>query len=552
MKPKEYFKECFVFDLKAGFITAIVALPLAIAFALASGVEPITGIYTAIVAGILASSIGGSRFSITGPTAAMTIIILSTVNKYGIEGLLLAGFLAGLIQVSLGLIKIGRLIKYIPLPVVSGFTAGIGIIIFIGQIPNFFGLSIPAKEHVWQTIAEIFRQIGSASFIAVLIAAATLAILVFFPRILAKSRHLKIFPASFFALVLSTSAVFLLGLMIPKVGLIPSALPKFNLISFNLELVRNVLPTAFTVALLGAIESLLCAVVCDGMTNTKHDSNRELVAQGATNMALPFLGGMPATAAIARSAVNVKEGAKTRISGVIHGLFLLIIMLFLAPVAMFIPKAFLAGVLMFVSFRLINFHEVKTIVGISKSETTVFAITLILTVVTDLVFAVQVGMAMAVFLIIYKFSNLTEINHLSDYDPNTEINRIINEDPTLKNNVAIYTMNGPFFFGAMNIFERKLNEHIHSGKKFIILRMKHVPFMDSTAIVRINSFLMERQKKNSKVFLSTLHPGVKKILFKDEDFKRLFSKDSVFETTQDAVNFIKKNYLASDNPSKTI
>jgi SulP family sulfate permease len=539
----KYFKEAFVFDLKAGFITAIVALPLAIAFAMASGVSPIMGLYTAVIAGILGSSFGGSRFSITGPTGAMAVIILSTVNKYGLEGLLLAGLLAGIIQILLGVIKLGKLVKFIPLPIVSGFTAGIGVIIFIGQIPNFLGISIKPQEHVWETIIEVVKGIGLINLLSVIIAISTIIILAFFPKLLKKTKYAKLIPASMIALVLATAAVMIFNLQIPQVGEIPSQLPTFQLIKIDWSLIKDVLPAAFTIALLGAIEALLCAVVADGMTNTKHSSNKELIAQGVANATLPFFGGMPATAAIARTAVNVREGAKTRIAGIIHALIILLIILFFGAIAMFIPKAFLAGILMYVSFRMINIEEFKTIIKISKQEALVLFLTFALTVFTDLVFAVQVGMMLAVFLLFIKFSNIMEINDLMEHDPHKELQKLLNGDKNLQDKLGIYTMNGPFFFGAMSIFESKISEHVDVKKKYLIIRMKHVPFIDASAITRLKAFIKERNKNSCKVFLTTLQPKVKESLFNDEEFEELISENNIFETTEEAVEFVKKKYM---------
>ncbi|PIN80651.1 sodium-independent anion transporter [Candidatus Woesearchaeota archaeon CG10_big_fil_rev_8_21_14_0_10_32_9] len=537
-KISNYFKQNFVYDLKAGLITGVVALPLAIAFAIASGVNPVLGVYTAIIAGILGSSLGGSKFSITGPTGAMTVIVLSTVNKYGLEGLMLAGVLAGIIQITLGLIKLGKLVKFIPLPIVSGFTAGIGAIIFIGQIPNFLGLIIPAQEHIWETLIEIIKNFNSTNIYALAISLITLLILIFLPKHLSKNKYSKIIPPSIIALLLATLLTIYFQLNLPKVGDIPAALPSFNLIVISFDLVKNVLPAAFTIALLGAIESLLCAVVCDGMTNTKHKSNKELIGQGITNTILPFFGGIPATAAIARSAVNIREGAKTKIAGIIHSLFLLIIMLFLGGVAQQIPKAFLAGILMFVSFKMINIKEFKTIMRISKQETVVLFITFALTILTDLVFAVQVGMMLAVFLLFIRLSGLTEIHNLEEHDPKQELEKLYKGEAKLKEIVSIYTMNGPFFFGALNIFDNKLEEHIHIKKKYIILRMKHVPFIDTSAIERLITFIKDRNKHESKVYLTTLSQETKKTLFSNKEFLELIAENNIFDTTEEAIQHI--------------
>ncbi len=540
MHVKTYFKEAFVYDLKAGFITAVVALPLAIAFAIASGVPPIMGLYTAIIAGILGSLFGGSQFSITGPTGAMTVIILSTVNKFGIEGLLLAGFLAGLIQLLLGIIKLGRFIKFIPFPIVSGFTAGIGVIIFVGQIANSLGLTIPAEEHIWQSIWDIIKHLANSNPTAILITILTIACLLLLPKILAQHRRLRNIPPSIIPLIACTAAVFFFHLNVPQVGNIPSGLPSFQLININLPLIQNVLPAAFTIALLGSIEALLCAVVCDGMTNTRHKSDKELVGQGIANTLLPFLGGMPCTAAIARSAVNIREGAKTKYAGVIHALFLLLTLLFFAPIAQYIPKAFLAGILMVVSAKMINVHEFKTIIKISRSETIVLFITFGMTVLTDLVLAVEVGMVLAIFLLFIRLSNVLDVTNMKDYRKRTG-KRFVYGDKKLEDVVSMYTINGPFFFGAMSLFDQKLNEHMNQFKPIIVLRMKYVPFIDSTGVIRLNDFIKEQHKNNKIVLISSLTSTVEKTLHKNKEFKHLIKRGELFKNTTKALDYIEKN-----------
>ena len=535
-----YFKADFGSDLKAGFITAVVALPLAIAFAIASGVSPIMGLYTAIIAGILGSMFGGSNFSITGPTGAMAVIILSTVTQFGLEGLLLAGFLAGIIQIFLGLMKMGKLVKFIPLPVIAGFTAGIGAVIFIGQIGNFLGVIIPSKEHVWETFIEIFHNLPNLSLIAIGISLFTIIILAFYPKISRKVKYLKNIPPSIIALIISIVIIYFLALKIPVVGELPRSLPELHFVRlFDFELIKDVLPSAFTIAMLGSIEALLCAVVCDGMTNTKHKSDKELISQGFTNLISPLFGGMPATAAIARSAVNIREGAKTRFAGVIHGVVILLVLLFFAPFAKYIPKAFLAGVLMVVAIKMINYQEIKIILKTSKSEILVFLVTFLLTIFTDLVFAVQIGILLAIFLIFIKLTQIVSISNMEDYDSNGEFNSIINKDPKLKDKVSIYTIHGPFFFGAMNVFDSKLREHMYIQKPVIIIRMKHVPFIDSTGIMNLIGFLEKRKKKNSRVIFTEFWPGVKEELFKNDEFRTLVSNKDIFKTVQNAFEDIK-------------
>jgi SulP family sulfate permease len=538
---KGYFKRDFSSDLKAGFITAVVALPLAIAFAIASGVEPIMGLYTAIIAGILGSSIGGSKFSITGPTGAMAVIILSTTNKYGLEGLLLAGLVAGILQIIFGLIRLGKLVKYIPIPVITGFTAGIGAIIFIGQIGNALGLTVPSEEHVWNTLWDILMNMGKINLAAILIATTTVLILLFTPKLLSRTKFIKNIPPSMIALLLLSSAVFLFAINVPVVGAIARGFPSFHWMSFNLELLRNVLPAAFTIAMLGAIEALLCAVVCDGMTNTKHNSNKELISQGVNNIVLPFFGGIPCTAAIARSAVNIREGAKTRMSGVIHGIFLLLTVLFLAPLAFYIPKAFLAGVLMVVSVKMFNLHEIKVIVKTGMPDSLVLLTTFAFTVLTDLVFAVQVGMLLSIFLLFVRLTQITNIKSMEEYDSKGEFNSVINANPDLKDKVSIYTIHGPFFFGAMNVFEEKLTEHMYLKKPIIILRMKHVPLIDSTGLMQLIEFIKKRKKNGSRVIFTEFWPGVKEQLMQNPEFRKHVSEKDIFKTVNQAFENIKKN-----------
>ncbi|TQD28447.1 SulP family inorganic anion transporter [Methanolobus vulcani] len=543
-RVSNYLKESFTSDLKAGFITAVVALPLAIAFAIASGVEPQMGLYTAVIAGMLVAASGGSRYSISGPTGAMTVIILSTLHSFGLEGLLLAGFLAGAFQILFGILKLGKVVKYIPLPVISGFTSGIGAIILIGQIPNALGLIIPSKEHVWETLYAIISSANLISSTAITICVATILLLLFLPGLMARIKYINSLPPSIIALILSVLIVYYFGFEIPLVGSIPAGLPQIQMLNFNFELLMNVLPAALTIALLGAIEALLCAVVCDGMTNSKHDSNKELIGQGIANMALPFFSGIPCTAAIARSAVNIREGAKTQMAGIIHALILLMILVFLGPVAAFIPKAYLAGVLILVSLRMININEFKTTMSISKMDTAVLIVTFLLTVLTDLVFAVQMGMFLSIILLFIRLTNVIDIHTMESYDRTKGINATIFADPYLEKNVSVYTINGPFFFGAMNVFESKINEHMTISKPHIILRMRYVPFIDTTGIERLKSFIKASRKQHQRVYLTSVQPEVMKRIESDEELTELMQKQHVHicDSSQDALTFLKKKY----------
>ncbi|MDA0524117.1 SulP family inorganic anion transporter [Methanococcoides alaskense] len=541
-KVKKYFEESFSSDLKAGLITAVVALPLAIAFAIASGVEPVMGLYTAIIAGMLISTFGGSRYSVSGPTGAMTVIVLSTVNGHGVEGLLLAGFLAGVFQILFGIFRLGKVVKYIPLPVISGFTSGIGIIILIGQLSNVFGLVLPAREHVWETIYDVFTGIDMMNILALSMFAGTIILMLLLPKVLSNIRYLKNVPASIITLVLSVILTYRFDLEIPIVGEIPSTIPQIHMLDMNIGLMYAVLPAAFTIALLGTIESLLCAVVCDAMTNTKHNSNKELIGQGIANVILPFFAGIPATAAIARSAVNIREGAKTRMSGVIHALVLFGILIFFGPIAQYIPKAYLAGILVLVSIKMVNVDEIRTTMNISKMDTFVLLTTLALTVLTDLVFAIQAGMFLSIILLFIRLTNIIEVQSMESYDPSEGINATILADPYLKDNVAVYTINGPFFFGAMAVFENKVDEHIHMSKPHIIIRMRYVPFIDTTGIERLKSFIITRKGTGEKVYLTTVQPEVMRSISSDAVLNKLIQdKDvTIFKSTQEALGYLQK------------
>ncbi|WMW23821.1 SulP family inorganic anion transporter [Methanolobus sediminis] len=541
-KVSEYFKNSLANDLRAGAITAIVGLPLAIAFAIASGVEPQMGLYTAIIAGMLVSATGGSKYSISGPSSAMTVITLSTLHSFGLEGILLAGFVAGVFQVSFGLLKLGKFVKYIPLPVISGFTSGIGAMLLIGQIPNAFGLVIESKEQAWETIYAVISNINNISRTATVICIGTVLLLLYFPVLVSKIRIIRSLPPSIIALVLSTLVVFRLNTDIPLVGNIPSGLPQIQMLNFDLELLIDVLPAAFTIALLGTIQSLLCAVVCDGMTNSKHDSNRELVGQGIANMTLPFFSGIAGTGAIARTAINIREGAKTQMAGIFQSLILLIILLYLGPIAAFIPKAYLAGVLIVVSMRMINVDEFKTTMNISKMDSTVLLVTFVLTVLTNLVFAAQIGMFLSIVLLFVRLTNVIDIQTMENYDKTSGINATIFADPYLKNNVLVYTINGPFFFGAMNVFESKINEHMNISKPHIILRMRYVPFIDATGMERLKSFIRSSKKQRQKVYLTSIQPEVMRIMENDWELTELMKKQHVhvFDSTQEALEFVKE------------
>ena len=536
---RNYFKEMFTCDLKAGFVTAIVALPLAIGFAVASGVDPVLGLYSAIISGILGSTFGGSRYAITGPTGAMTVIILSTVTQFGLEGLFLTSILAGFIQILMGIFKVGRLIKFIPQPIISGFTAGIGLLIIFGQVPNMLGLSLTPHTHIYETLRDTLFAAGNTDIAALAVTIACILIIIFLPRLFSGSRILSSVPSSFIVIVLSIILIYAGITDLPTVGAVPVALPSFSFIRITPELFRDVLPSAFTMALLGTISSLLCVVVCDSMTATKHDSQKELVSQGICNIVLPLFGTMPVAGAVARSIVNIREGAKTRMAGVIHGIVLLLALVFFGPYGAYLPKAAVAAVLICVAAKMVNLHEIRMYCRRNRSEAAIYLITMSLTVISDIVFAIEVGMILVMVNFFYDMTKTMSIETAVDDRDNQRIRKIIEEHPLFRDRLAIYTINGPFFFGAMNVFDRKVNEHLKTKRQIIIVRMRHVPFIDTTAIMRLNAFIESRHNAEKYVLITGIRPEVKKHLLLDETFEKYVRSEYVwiFDSTEEAVRY---------------
>ncbi len=430
-------------DLSGGLTAAVVALPLALAFAVASGVEPKAGLYTAIVAGIVAAIFGGSPVQITGPTGAMAVILVGIVAKYGIEKVWIAGVMAGIIQVALGVAKLGRLVKFIPYPVTAGFTNGIAVIIFCGQLNNFFGLQLPRSEHFIPGLWETCTHLEGINVAAVGLALVVIATKLVWPYIY------PVIPGSLVGLVLATALSSYFHLDVPTIGEIPQSLPVLQGIPHwnDFRLLRELINPALALAALGSIESLLSAVVADGMTvSEKHDSNRELIGQGLANIVVPFFGGIPATGAIARTAVNVRSGGKTRLSGVIHGMGLALIVLALAPLAAQVPLAALAGILMVVSLRMIEWEAIGLLVRATYSDFGVMILTWLVTVFFDLVLAVEIGLIAAGALFIKRMSdlNLGKVPETEAFPPGVPLE--------LSKEIAVYRVDGPVFFGAAERF----------------------------------------------------------------------------------------------------
>lgn len=502
---KTYTKDKFLSDLSAGVIVGIVAIPLAIAFAIASGVSPDKGLITAVIAGFIISAIGGSKVQIGGPTGAFVVIVYGIIQQYGIDGLIISTVMAGIILTLMGLFKFGSVIKFIPYPVIVGFTSGIAVIIFLSQIKDFFGLSMGAvPSEFFEKITAFSANMGSLNPIATAIAVGSLLLIIgwsFF--------KIKI-PGSFAAIILATIIVTAMGLPVETIGSrfgeIPNSLPAPVVPSINIHTIKNLFQPALTIALLGAIESLLSAIVADGIIGGKHKSNMELVAQGVANIVVPFFGGIPATGAIARTITNIKSGGKTPVAGIIHAIFLLLTMMFFGQYVKLIPLCVLAAILVSVSYNMFEWHEFKNLRKCPKSDAAVLLATFVLTVVFDLTVAIEMGMVLAVLLFIRRMALVSNVGVVTRELTDTEeipddMAIAIKEVPE---GVDVYEINGPFFFGAAGKFREQV-DRIQKLPIVRIIRMRMVPAIDQTGIHFIEEFYTESIEKGVKVVFSGMH-----------------------------------------------
>ncbi len=502
---KGYNAKQFTNDLIAGVIVAIIALPLSIALALASGVEPAQGVYTAIFAGFTVSLLGGSRVQIAGPTAAFASIVAGVVATQGMDGLIIATILAGIFLVLMGIFKFGSLIKFIPFTITTGFTAGIAVTIFIGQIKDFLGLSYADGVKPIETLEKIeanIEAIGTFSIQALLVGAVSLAILIIYPKIE------KRVPPSLIAVLVGAVMVKCIPWLdsgvntIGELYTIPSGLPPFTLgsIDFSMEKVSAVLPDAFTIAILAAIESLLSCVVADSMVNSRHNSNAELVAQGAANIFSVMFGGIPATGAIARTAANAKNGGRTPVAGMVHAVVLFVVLLFLMPYAGLIPMPTIAAILFMVAFNMSEYKKfAKTIKTAPKTDTLVMIVTFVLTIVFDLVVAIEIGMLLTAILFIKRMTDESSVTRW-DYPETAESDSENLELKTIPECVHVYEISGPLFFG---VADKILDIELHEHTKCLILRMRSVPALDSTAMGSLDT--LHKKCKNENVTLLLSH-----------------------------------------------
>ncbi|MCA6608452.1 SulP family inorganic anion transporter [Bacillus safensis] len=517
-------------DLIAGLVVGVVAIPLGMAFAIASGVGPEYGLYTVIVAGILISLFGGSKYQIGGPTGAFVPILFGIVSQYGIENLLIAGFMAGCMLVLFGIFKLGKLMKFIPRPVIIGFTAGIAVIIFSGQIANFLGLKgVEKHESFFLNMREIVVHLGTTNSLAIITAVIGLIV------ILAAQKYIPKIPGALLGLLASTflAVLFFQG-QVETIGSaygeIPRQLPTFAFPELTIEKMIYLLPPAIVIALLGGVESILSAMVADNMKGSKHDSNKELVGQGIANMAAPLFGGIPATGAIARTATNIKNGGASPISGVVHGVVVLLILMVFAPYASMIPLAAMAPILMFVAWNMSERKEFINILKVKNADSLVLVVTFLLTVIGDLIIGVTAGLSLAFIAFIKKMSQTTNI-HTNVAVPQMETAAAL-EKQTEEKGISMYSIEGPLFFGTTDSLENSILDHVQTKPKTLILLMNKVNYMDTSAEAVLMNISNRLKHHNGKLMIVGLQSQPKELLHRTGLFHHI-GKQHFFERTDD-------------------
>lgn len=545
---RSYTKADLTTDLMAGIIVGIVALPLAIAFGIASGVSPEKGIITAIVAGFIISLLGGSKVQIGGPTGAFIVIIYGIIQQYGIEGLMVATMMAGVLLILLGIFKLGTVIKFIPYPIIIGFTSGIAVTIFTTQIADIFGLDFQGEKvpgdfiGKWLVYARHFDSVNWWNFLVSIISIFIIAI---------TPKFSKKIPGSLVAIILVTVGVYLLKMYggitcIDTIGdrfSIKAQLPDAAVPALDWEAIKNLFPVAITIAVLGAIESLLSAAVADGVIGDRHDSNTELVAQGIANFVSPIFGGIPATGAIARTMTNINNGGRSPIAGIVHAIVLLLILLFLMPLAKYIPLACLAGVLVIVSYNMSGWRVFKGLLKNPKADVVVLLITFFLTVIFDLTVAIEVGLVIACVLFMKRVMETTQISVITDeIDPNKESDLEVHEEHLIiPNGVEVYEINGPYFFGIATKFE-EIMASLGDRPKIRIIRMRKVPFIDSTGIHNLTTLCEMSQKENIHIILSGVNPQVHNVLEKS-GFYELLGKENICSNINEALEVARREIV---------
>lgn len=548
---KDYNRHKFAADLMAGIIVGIVALPLAIAFGIASGVSPEKGLITAIIGGFIVSFLGGCSVQIGGPTGAFIVIVSGIIGRYGIEGLAIATVMAGVILVLLGVFKLGTVIKFIPYPIIIGFTAGIALTIFSTQIKDLFGLQIAGSipDDFFSKWAAYFRSFDTVNFWSLGIGIVSILIIVLTPKL---SRKI---PGSLAAIIVVTVASFLLKRFCGIEGIetigdrydISPTIPAPSGFHFDLATIRSLIPPAVTIAMLGAIESLLSATVADGVTGDRQNSNTELIAQGAANIVVPFFGGIPVTGAIARTMTNINNGGRTPVAGIVHAVVLLLILLFLSPLTRHIPMACLAGILVVVSYNMSEWRTIRGMLKNPKADVAVLFTTLLLTVVFDLTIAIGVGLLLAVILFMKRIMENTHISLTRDridMRSDAESNHL-DDKVEVDKGVEVYEIDGPFFFGVANKFDDVMHT-LGDKSKVRILRMRKVPFIDSTGIHNLEILVRSSQKEGIAVILSGVNPSVRETLAK-ASLDCLIGPDNICDDIHAAA--ARANSIAGTSPN---
>lgn len=547
---KTYNRQQFTKDLMAGIIVGIVALPLAIAFAIASGVSPEKGLITAVIAGFIISAMGGSKVQIGGPTGAFIVIVYGIVQQYGINGLIIATFMAGVMLILMGFARLGSVIKFIPHPLIVGFTSGIALIIFSSQMKDFFGLNMgEVPSDFIEKWSSYFKNMDTLNYVSVIIAVSTIVISLLWPKVTHKV------PGSIIAIVLTTAVVQWFHLPVEtigsKFGSIKSSFPVPVVPDIDFATIQKLIQPAFTIALLGGIESLLSAVVADGMIGGRHRSNMELVAQGSANIFSSIFGGIPATGAIARTATNVKNGGRTPIAGMIHSIVLLLIMLFVGKWAALIPMATLSGILIIVAYNMSEWESFISVTKGPKSDVAVLLTTFLLTVLVDLTVAIEIGMLLAVFLFMRKMIQFSDVSSLTSQFERKDNgdNEFFLGDFKIPKNVEVFEITGPLFFGAAHKFKDAI-KFIEKTPKVLILRMPQVPIIDVTGIKTLEEVYKESTHRGTKLILSEVQS--EKVMEELKDSRLLFKigKANVTQTFEEALK--RCNVILGENKKETV
>ncbi|MGI5975943.1 MAG: SulP family inorganic anion transporter [Paludibacter sp.] len=545
---RNYSKELFYKDLMAGIIVGIVALPLAIAFGIASGVSPEKGLFTAIIAGFIISFLGGSKVQIGGPTGAFIVIVYGIVQEFGVTGLTIATILAGVMLIAMGLLKLGAIIKFIPYPIVVGFTSGIALTIFATQIKDLFGMTIESMPADFISKWIVYaKNIQTTNFAALAVGILSIVIIIFTPKFSKK------IPGSLIAIVVMTAIVYVLReffgfTSIETIGdrfSIDPSLPKADAPRITFDMVQTLIPAAFTIAMLGAIESLLSATVADGVIGDRHHSNTELIAQGIANVITPIFGGIPATGAIARTMTNINNGGRTPVAGIIHSIVLLLILLFLGNLTKHIPMACLAGVLVMVAYNMSEWRTFRALLKGLKSDMLVLVTTFLLTVIFDLTIAIELGLVLAVVLFVKRMSESSQINIFNEEVEEAEYveGNIESEMLQLPKGVEVYEIEGPFFFGLANKFEETMKK-IGSSPDVRIIRMRKVPFIDSTGLNNLSNLIRMSKKDKTVIVLSGVNEQVRNAIKKANIDERIGDENicnNITEALARAEEIIAKN-----------